>query len=69
MIVGDLLNGRTVHSLAKALALRNDVIIHYVSPKELMIPQNIWDYVSQRGVEQHRHDGLTDEIVAKADVL
>ena len=71
VLVGDLLNGRTVHSLAKALALRSNVIIHYVSPSALSIPSEIWDYVKERGVEQHIHttNGLTDELVAKADII
>lgn len=69
VIVGDLLNGRTVHSLAKALALRKDVIIHYVSPKHLAIPKSISDYVAERDVEQHFHLALSDEIIAAADVL
>jgi aspartate carbamoyltransferase catalytic subunit len=71
-MVGDLKNGRTVHSLAKALALRNNVIIHYVSPSDLAIPTEVWDYVAKRGLEQHIHtdgSGLTDDLIAKADVL
>ena len=45
------------------------MIIHYVSPQGLSIPSDIWTYVEQRGVEQHSNTGLTDDLVAKADVI
>lgn len=69
VIVGDLKNGRTVHSLVKALALRKDIVLHYVSPDGLSIPEEIWSYVRIRGVEQHIHTELSDEIISIADVL
>lgn len=69
VVVGDLLHGRTVHSLVKALALRSDVVVHYVSPPELRIPMDVYDYVAARGVEQHVHTALTDDVVAVADVI
>lgn len=47
-LVGDLKNGRTVHSLAKILCLYKDVTLHYVSPNEnLGMPQEIKNYVSR----------------------
>jgi aspartate carbamoyltransferase len=69
VFVGDLLNSRTVHSLAKALALRNNVIIHYVSPAELNIPIDIWQAIRALGVEQHTHTRISDDLIAAADVL
>lgn len=69
VFIGDLRYGRTVHSLAKALALRENVRIHYVSPKELTIPRKIYQYVAERGIEQHESVELTDEVLAVADVL
>jgi aspartate carbamoyltransferase len=69
VIVGDLLNGRTVHSLVKALSLREDIVIDYVAPNELQLPQKIWDYAEQRGVEQKCHSELTEDIIAAADVV
>lgn len=69
VIVGDLLNGRTVHSLAKALALRDNVTLHYISPKGLDMPESIRKYVSERGVEQHDHSSINSDLIAKADVL
>jgi aspartate carbamoyltransferase len=66
-LVGDLKHGRTVHSLAKLLALYN-VRLRYVSPKNLRIPQEIWKYVEQLGVEQTEHTDL-DEVLDKVDII
>jgi carbamoyl-phosphate synthase/aspartate carbamoyltransferase/dihydroorotase len=67
--IGDLRFGRTVHSLAKALALRENVRIYYISPKELSIPRKIYNYVAERGIEQHENTELNDELLGIADVL
>jgi aspartate carbamoyltransferase catalytic subunit len=42
--VGDLLNGRTVHSLAKMLCCY-DVDMYFVAPPEYMIPNEIIQYI------------------------
>jgi carbamoyl-phosphate synthase/aspartate carbamoyltransferase/dihydroorotase len=70
-LVGDLKHGRTVHSLAKALALREDSRINYVSPESMAMPKDVVHYVAQRGVKQyeHHHNLLTDEQLATTDVL
>ncbi|CAD5206264.1 unnamed protein product [Bursaphelenchus okinawaensis] len=48
-LVGDLKNGRTVHSLAKLLCLYKDITLHYVSPnKDLGMPEDIKRFVSER---------------------
>ncbi|CAI4225817.1 unnamed protein product [Auanema sp. JU1783] len=45
-LVGDLKNGRTVHSLAKLLCVYKNITIHYVSPnKDLSMPEEIKEYV------------------------
>lgn len=52
-MVGDLLHGRTVHSLAQLLCLYTGITLHYVIPSEkLAMPQNIVDYVARHGFEQ-----------------
>ena len=69
-MVGDLKYGRTVHSLAKALAaLASNVRLHYVSPKELRMPQAVKDYVASHGVSQTEHFSLSDELLEVTDVL
>ena len=50
-MVGDLKHGRTVHSLARLLT-RYKVELHYVSPPSLGMPQDVYDYVKEAGLEQ-----------------
>ncbi|CAJ0573052.1 unnamed protein product, partial [Mesorhabditis spiculigera] len=53
-LVGDLKNGRTVHSLAKLLTRYNKITLHYVSPvEELGMPESVCDYV-------HKHSQMGD---------
>ncbi len=47
-LVGDLKNGRTVHSLAKALA-RFDVSMTFVAPDALRMPADVTDWLRQAG--------------------
>ena len=48
-MVGDLKNGRTVHSLCRLLALYN-VTLNYVSPDVMKMPQSIVDEVNPRNI-------------------
>lgn len=50
-MVGDLKNGRTVHSLAKLLCLY-DVTLRYVSPAALRMPDSVQEYVRKKGIQQ-----------------
>ena len=50
-MVGDLKNGRTVHSLAKLLCLYN-VTLRYVSPAALRMPDSVKEYVQSKGIRQ-----------------
>ena len=50
-MVGDLKNGRTVHSLAKLLCLYN-VTLRYVSPAALRMPDSVQEYVRSKGIQQ-----------------
>ena len=50
-MVGDLKNGRTVHSLAKLLCLY-DVTLRYVSPAALRMPDSVKEYVGLKGIHQ-----------------
>ena len=50
-MVGDLKHGRTVHSLARLLTLYR-VNLQYVSPQSLTMPENVQNYVRQRGIPQ-----------------
>lgn len=44
-LVGDLLNGRTIHSLSYLLSLYPEIKLIFISPKELSIPQNLKEYL------------------------
>lgn len=66
--IGDLKNGRTVHSLARMLALYA-VKLQYVSPDTLRMPSDVLGEVASRGIEQTQHANLTDEVMRETDVL
>lgn len=66
--VGDLKNGRTVHSLARLLSLYN-VRVHYVSPESLRIPSEVLEELAGRGIDQKEHAELSDEVMRDTDVL
>ena len=50
-MVGDLKNGRTVHSLAKLLT-QYRVKLRYVSPDSLKMPDSVKEQVSAKGIHQ-----------------
>jgi len=66
---GDLKYGRTVHSLCKLLALRpKDIRLKFVSPSCLSMPDDIKEYLNDRGVEYTEHRSITD-VIDTTDVL
>lgn len=67
-LVGDLKYGRTVHSLARLLALYEGVRLRYVCPAGLGMPADVRTYVSARGVPQADFATL-EEAVPDTDVL
>ena len=66
-LLGDLKYGRTVHSLAHALALF-DVDVSFVSPDVLKMPREILHDLGKRGVEVNETDNIHD-VLDKTDVL
>jgi aspartate carbamoyltransferase len=83
-MVGDLKNGRTVHSLSRLLALFN-VTLNYVAPgkpinstlkryhlisfiESLKIPRYIYDELNAAGITQHETTDL-DSVINQTDVL
>lgn len=66
-LVGDLKNGRTVHSLARLLTLYK-VNLQYVSPQNLGMPASVCQFVSSRGVPQENFSSL-EAALPKTDVL
>jgi aspartate carbamoyltransferase catalytic subunit len=66
-MVGDLKNGRTVHSLSKALAHWNVKLI-FVTPPALAMPQDFLDVLSARGVRFEQTRDL-ESALGKSDVV
>jgi len=67
-LVGDLKNGRTVHSLAYLMGKFNDVFLYFVSPSNLTIPKDILDYLIRHRVRFEETEDL-EEVVDQCDVL
>jgi len=67
VLVGDLKNGRTVHSLAELLA-NYDVSFTFVAPQALAMPRDIVRRLQDRGTRVTETDDLTAAI-PKADVV
>ena len=67
-MVGDLENGRTVHSLASLLGVYDDVTLNYVSPPSLAMPDSIQEVVAAKGVTQHSTDTYRD-VIQDTDVF
>ncbi|KAK8794842.1 hypothetical protein WA158_001822 [Blastocystis sp. Blastoise] len=67
-MVGDLLYGRTVHSLARLLAFYN-VKLNYVAPNKLQMPDEVYNEVAAKGIQQHKTEVLSDDILAETDIL
>jgi aspartate carbamoyltransferase len=66
-LIGDLKNGRTVHSLADALSLY-DVKMIFASPEELTMPEEIITSLRGKNIEvEEVHD--LDTACRRADVL
>ncbi|KAI8075004.1 hypothetical protein BC940DRAFT_229852 [Gongronella butleri] len=66
-LVGDLKNGRTVHSLVKLLAYYQ-VTLNYVAPDQLAMPKDVMDEVAAAGVTQNVYSSL-DQVIGNTDVL
>lgn len=61
-LVGDLKNGRTVHSLAKLLSLFKNITFTLVAPPELQLPEYIQELISTKGHKLVKTDSLSDGI-------
>ncbi|MFH1511048.1 MAG: aspartate carbamoyltransferase [Candidatus Woesearchaeota archaeon] len=66
-LVGDLKYGRTVHSLAVALALFQ-CNLYLVSPESLSMPSHILSSLKEQGVAFFEHSGV-EEVIGKADII
>jgi len=69
-LVGDLLHGRTVHSLAKLIAYYDaaDVRLCLVAPESLQMPADITSLVKSQGIKVSETERLMD-VIAETDVI
>lgn len=70
-MVGDLKNGRTVHSLARLLSVYEVAELRYVALPGLEMPQEVIDYVTEKSkgkIKQSFPKSLKDAVV-DTDVL
>jgi len=66
-MLGDLKYGRTVHSLASALAhFRSE--LHFISPESLKMPEEILQELQGAGIEHHAGDDLAS-VLPGLDIL
>ncbi|MDR0320308.1 MAG: aspartate carbamoyltransferase [Treponema sp.] len=65
---GDLKFGRTVHSLAKALARYEKIKMIFISPKELVLPEYIKTILKKRNVLFEERENL-EKSMPELDVL
>ncbi len=66
-LVGDLLNGRTIHSLVQLLSIYN-VELCLISPKILKIPKEYIDLFKKSDIKFSEHEKW-DDLIDKVDVL
>ena len=67
-LCGDLKNGRTVHSLIKALAKFNDIKFFLISPRELAVPDYMRVFMREHQMWFTEVTGL-EAVIPQLDVL
>ena len=67
-MVGDLKYGRTVHSLAQALAKFTGNRFYFIAPDALAMPEYILNLLEEKGIEYSLHESI-DEVVPELDIL
>jgi len=66
-MVGDLKNGRTIHSLCPFLSHYPKIKIIFISPKALAAPQSLKEYLKQKGIHFEETEDFKN--VVQADVI
>ena len=67
-LCGDLKNGRTVHSLIKAMAKFRDVKFYLISPRELAVPEYMRSFMRENGMWLVEVTGL-ETVMPQLEVL
>ena len=68
-ICGDLMYGRTVHSLIKAMSRYKGISFVLISPKELSVPKYIEEeFIKNNNIEYKKVDKIED-VISELDIL
>ena len=67
-MVGDLKNGRTIHSLSLLLSLYQNIKIIFVSPRALTIPKFLKEHLDQGKIKFDQTESL-DDALKQADII
>ena len=67
-ILGDLLYGRTIHSLIKLLSLYDNIEIYGLSKEAFLLPQEYIDMLKSRGIEYKKCNSF-DELPKDLDII
>lgn len=67
-LCGDLMFGRTVHSLVRALIQRENIRFVLISPKELRLPSYLTDELERKNIPFEEVEQL-DDVMEELDVL
>lgn len=68
-LVGDLLYGRTVHSLTYLLAQQQGIKFYFVSPEEIKMPRDIIYYLEEEQEVDFEETTDLKEVASKVDIL
>lgn len=68
-LCGDLMFGRTVHSLIKALSRYEDISLKLISPKELVVPDYVREGVIEKAGMPYEEVRRMDDVLPELDVL
>ncbi|MGL5830790.1 MAG: aspartate carbamoyltransferase, partial [Candidatus Altimarinota bacterium] len=67
-LVGDLLNGRTIHSLVQLLPIVKNPHLFLVSPPQLKIPKKYSEFLEKNNIHYEESDNL-DQVLPESDVV
>ncbi|MEK6970551.1 MAG: aspartate carbamoyltransferase [archaeon] len=68
VLMGDLLNGRTIHSLVHLLSQQERVSLQFVSPPSLRIPESYKKELDRRGIPYEERTELESDL-SSVDVI
>lgn len=68
-LCGDLMFGRTVHSLIKALSRYENIRLKLISPRELVLPEYVRTGVIEKAGMEYEEVRRMDDVLPELDVL